>query len=68
MQSHDNIGLMLQIAFALKPLAEIADQYDHRNTYRPDHPASITLHREGEATLTLQHCFNARALLKELMS
>lgn len=68
MQSHDNIGLMLQICFALKPLAEIADQYDRGNTYRPDHPASVTLHAEGEAKLTLQHCFNAQNLLKELMS
>lgn len=58
-----NIGLMLSIAMALKPLADTADEYDRQNTYRPDRPQETIVD-----TITLQHCFNAQRLLKELHS
>lgn len=67
MTNLDNVGLMLNIAMALKPMADLADEYDQQNTYRPDHPAEEILYQIGYKTITLQHCFNAQRLLKELM-
>lgn len=63
-----DLGLMLNICLALKPMAEVADEYDRQNSYRPDYPAEVILHIEGDKAITMQHCFNAQKLLKELTS
>jgi len=63
-----DFGLMLNICLALKPLAEIADEFDNQNTYRPDRPAEDILYQLGEKSITLQHCFNAQRIFKELTS
>jgi len=63
-----DVGLMLSMAFALRPMAEMAEEFDRHNTCRPEHPAKEILYQLGDKTITLQHCFNAQRLLKELMS
>lgn len=58
---------MMRLAVQLKPFNDFIEEYDRRNTYRPDYPAEKTIVNEGDAVITFQHIDNLSKIYKELV-